>query len=234
MSDMACMSPFHFSRVFRSVTGLPPGSFQGALRLVRAKELLLTTRLSVTDIYFEIGYLGLGTFSSLFQHRVGLGPERFRRLVDEEEPPDWQFVHSAITRTSLARQVFEPTVEGTLTAPQGYAGVAFLGLFPRYLPEGEPVAWTVTLVPGYYQIGPIPYGHYHVMAAATSKLATWQELLLSQASLVATESALDIVGPGRVTVDLALRQRRVEDPPILTALALGLVTAGKRARSKKR
>ena len=64
MADVAHLSPYHFTRVFRHVTGIPPCEFLTALRLQEAKRLLLTTGLSVTDVCFEVGYSSLGTFTA--------------------------------------------------------------------------------------------------------------------------------------------------------------------------
>src|SRR5271157_3336169 len=56
MASVACLSPFHFNRVFSHLTGIPPGEFLSALRFQAARRLLLTTSLSVTEICFEVGY----------------------------------------------------------------------------------------------------------------------------------------------------------------------------------
>src|SRR4051812_48143804 len=62
MADIACFSPCHFNRVFHQVTGVPPSHFHAALRLQRAKQLLMFSDLGVTDICFEVGYSSLGSF----------------------------------------------------------------------------------------------------------------------------------------------------------------------------
>ena len=46
MADIAHLSPYHFARTFKRMTGASPGEFGSAVRLQRAKELLLTTDLS--------------------------------------------------------------------------------------------------------------------------------------------------------------------------------------------
>ena len=81
MAEVACLSPFHFARVFRQATGIPPAAFFAALQLDRAKRLLLETELSVTEICFALGYASLGTFTTRFAARVGVPPGRFRRLA---------------------------------------------------------------------------------------------------------------------------------------------------------
>ncbi len=83
MAEIAHLSLYHFARTFRRVTGIPPGEFLGALRLQRAKELLLTTDLSASEVCFEVGYKSLGTFTSRFTQLVGVSPGRMRRLTEE-------------------------------------------------------------------------------------------------------------------------------------------------------
>lgn len=63
-AEIAGISPFYFNRIFRSIVGIPPGEFAASLRFEYAKELLLTTPASITEICFEAGYNSLGTFST--------------------------------------------------------------------------------------------------------------------------------------------------------------------------
>lgn len=56
MAEIANLSPYHFARTFRGVTGVPPGEFLTAVRLERAKHLLLGTDLNVAEVCFEVGY----------------------------------------------------------------------------------------------------------------------------------------------------------------------------------
>src|SRR5437763_15510695 len=43
MSRIAYISPYHFNRIFRQITGIPPKQFLYALRVETAIRLLLTT-----------------------------------------------------------------------------------------------------------------------------------------------------------------------------------------------
>src|SRR5215211_8257105 len=81
MSRIAYISPCHFNRIFRQITGIPPNQYFYALRLETAKRLLLTTSTSVTDVCFDVGYNSLGTFIRRFTGLVGLSPSRFRSLA---------------------------------------------------------------------------------------------------------------------------------------------------------
>src|ERR1017187_6409826 len=80
MAAIASMSECHFLRVFKEVTSVSPVRFVAALRIERAKHLLLETSLPVTTICFEVGYNSQGTFTRLFTEYVGLSPSSFRRL----------------------------------------------------------------------------------------------------------------------------------------------------------
>jgi AraC-like DNA-binding protein len=76
----AAMSPFHFIRQFQAVFG-DTHQLRIQARLDRAKHLLALSDYSVTDVYMEIGFSSLGSFSDLFARRVGVPPSTYRRRV---------------------------------------------------------------------------------------------------------------------------------------------------------
>ena len=75
----ACLSPFHFNRVFTQVFGETPHEFVTKMRVEEAKKMLLAGDRSVTEICFEVGYESLGSFSARFRSLTGLSPKEFRR-----------------------------------------------------------------------------------------------------------------------------------------------------------
>src|SRR5450755_841122 len=75
----ACLSPFHFNRVFARAFGETPHEFVSRIRIDEAKKLLLAENQSVTDICFDVGYASLGSFSMRFRSLTGLSPAAFRR-----------------------------------------------------------------------------------------------------------------------------------------------------------
>src|SRR5947207_13259213 len=79
LASVACLSPSHFNRVFCRLIGIPPGEFLSALRFQRARQLLLTPSLSVTDICFVVGYPCTGSFTSRVRRLVGLSPRASRQ-----------------------------------------------------------------------------------------------------------------------------------------------------------
>jgi AraC-like DNA-binding protein len=75
----ACLSPFHFSRLFTQAFGETPHEFVTRVRIDEAKRLLLSENRSVTEICFDVGYESLGSFSLRFRSLTGLSPAAFRR-----------------------------------------------------------------------------------------------------------------------------------------------------------
>jgi AraC-like DNA-binding protein len=75
----ACLSAFHFHRLFASTFGETPHDFLTRLRMDQAKRLLLSADMSVTDVCFEVGYTSLGSFGVKFRSLVGKTPTEYQR-----------------------------------------------------------------------------------------------------------------------------------------------------------
>ena len=82
---LAGLSQFHFIRAFRAATGLTPHQYLRERRIHRAKELLVTTPMPVTEICDAVGFQRLGSFSSLFKRLTGETPAAYR-LRRRREP----------------------------------------------------------------------------------------------------------------------------------------------------
>ena len=74
----ACLSPFHFQRLFTRTFGETPQGFLTRLRMDQARQLLAAGDLAVTEVCLEVGYSSLGTFSSRFATLTGKSPSAFR------------------------------------------------------------------------------------------------------------------------------------------------------------
>ena len=79
IARIACLSPYHFQRMFRQAFGHTPMQFLQARRLKAARRLLATTDRPITSICFDVGFDSLGSFSWLFRREFGLPPRNFRR-----------------------------------------------------------------------------------------------------------------------------------------------------------
>jgi AraC family transcriptional regulator len=79
LAEQAGMSEFHFNRLFKRATGLPPSQYQIKLRIDFARRLLRETKKSVITIANEVGYSNPSHFAQLFRKETGLSPTDYRR-----------------------------------------------------------------------------------------------------------------------------------------------------------
>ncbi|HEX8708633.1 MAG TPA: AraC family transcriptional regulator [Pyrinomonadaceae bacterium] len=228
MSRIAYISPFHFNRVFHQITSLPPAKFFGALRLAAAKQLLLTTSMSVTEVCYEVGYNSLGTFTTRFTQLVGLSPHQFRRSSER--------VTMASLETSCARflerprgNADQPCIKGVVTAPASVEGLILVGLFAGHIPQGQPAGGTLLARPGNYSISGVSDGTYHLLAAVLPKSTDLLSYLLPERKslYVGVGESPIIVRKGRAhgLADILLRPMRLTDPPLLISLPLLLTSS---------
>jgi len=85
ISEKACFSRYHFLRLFRQVFNKTPHQYLIERRIEKAKELLSSEQLRVTDVCFEVGFQSLGSFSSLFHKYVGHAPITYREKARQRE-----------------------------------------------------------------------------------------------------------------------------------------------------
>ena len=78
MAREAGYSRYHFARAFAATYGETPRAYLTRRRIERAKMLLRTANLSVTEICFLVGFSSLGSFSSRFRVLVGRSPSEYR------------------------------------------------------------------------------------------------------------------------------------------------------------
>jgi len=72
------MSAYHFARMFKDSTGYSPHQYIVQCRVNRAKELLVDTKLPITDVAFEVGYRTQSHFTTAFGRLAGMTPAAFR------------------------------------------------------------------------------------------------------------------------------------------------------------
>ena len=65
-------------KLFKEHTGLSPATYQQELRLLRAKELLSTTELSIQEIAYRLNFESPDYFSAKFKAKMGLKPSEVR------------------------------------------------------------------------------------------------------------------------------------------------------------
>jgi len=74
----ACLSKYHFLRLFRAAFGLSPYQYIQHLRIEKARTLLVDSVIPITDIAELLGFDNSQSFSRLFFQKMGLYPTQFR------------------------------------------------------------------------------------------------------------------------------------------------------------
>ena len=87
LAAVACLSKFHFLRLFRTTYGTTPAEYVSRRRIERAQDLLRSTNLTVTEVCHTVGFTSLGSFSSRFRAVVGESPSEFQRRWLETGAP---------------------------------------------------------------------------------------------------------------------------------------------------
>ncbi len=77
----AHVSPFHFARLFKKLTGATPHAYLAMLRAARARTLLAETDLSITEVGARVGYSSSSHFAKAFRQATGLSPRAFRAAL---------------------------------------------------------------------------------------------------------------------------------------------------------
>jgi AraC family transcriptional regulator of adaptative response/methylated-DNA-[protein]-cysteine methyltransferase len=77
LARIAGMSPYHFHRVFKSITGLTPKDYAVAHRSQRVRKAL-SKRGTVTEAIYEAGFKSNGRFYAKSSETLGMTPTAFR------------------------------------------------------------------------------------------------------------------------------------------------------------
>jgi len=84
LSREVAISPFHFSRVFRELTGMPPHRYLVKVRLAAAARALRGGA-SVTRAAQDAGFGNLSQFIRQFRRAHGVSPGRYRHASNQQE-----------------------------------------------------------------------------------------------------------------------------------------------------
>src|SRR5574337_2578 len=84
VANTACISKYHFSRIFKETTGLTYQSYLNRVRIEQAKKLLEDDALSITDVGYFVGYSDLTHFERVFKKLVASTPSQYGRQRAEQ------------------------------------------------------------------------------------------------------------------------------------------------------
>jgi len=79
IANAACVSRYHFARMFRLSTGHSPMQYLLQRRIERARQLLLSGRHSVSTVAYELGFFDQSHFVNSFRRVTGATPGWYAR-----------------------------------------------------------------------------------------------------------------------------------------------------------
>jgi AraC family transcriptional regulator len=227
LSDLAVIaaySPFHFSRIFKHQTGVSPLYYMSALRIQRAKELLLNTDLTVRDICLDVGQQSLSSFTTAFSEKVGIAPSSFRATARQSEYLRQTVAEARNTEIRTIYGSKGSVICGQLTGIERLEqGIIMVGLFSKPVPEGMPAYLQLLKKSGFFRLANIRSGTYYLLAVAVTKQMSSVDTLPDHHALFANfEEPFEVGHSMRIWegIELAIRQKQKTDPPILISLPL--------------
>ena len=79
MADALFVNGSYLLRAFKRYTGMTPLCYHHLVRCSRAKELLLHTDQSITEIGEAVGFVSSSHFSHVFRKTLGCTPSEYRK-----------------------------------------------------------------------------------------------------------------------------------------------------------
>jgi AraC family transcriptional activator of pobA len=79
LSEQLNVSPSYLSDMLRSLTGQNAQQHIHSKLIEKAKEILTTTNLSISEIAYRLGFEHPQSFSKLFKSKTSLSPLEFRQ-----------------------------------------------------------------------------------------------------------------------------------------------------------
>lgn len=76
LAETACLSPYHFSRVFKNSTNMTPHQFVLDKKITLAKNMI-TQKKSISEVSYFCGFSSQSHFSCTFKKMVGIPPKEY-------------------------------------------------------------------------------------------------------------------------------------------------------------
>ena len=112
LADTAAMSPYHFHRVFKSITGLTPKAYAAAHRAAKLRDTLPRMP-RVTDAIYEAGFGSSAQFYASSDNALGMAPRAYRRGGGQET------IRFALAQCSLGAVLVAATERGVCAILMG-------------------------------------------------------------------------------------------------------------------
>jgi AraC family transcriptional regulator len=87
LAAVVYMSPYHFARLFKYSTGVPPHRFVVRQRIAHARACLATPELSIAEISLRVGFRTPSHFTTVFRRVLGITPGAYRTAALRDDRP---------------------------------------------------------------------------------------------------------------------------------------------------
>lgn len=78
LAQRANLSPHHFHRVFKAITGLTPKAYASAYRAQRVRQRLATRQTPITEVIYDAGFQTNSRFYEASERMLGMRPKDYR------------------------------------------------------------------------------------------------------------------------------------------------------------
>ncbi len=88
LSETIGVSRSYLSRIFKQETEIPLWDYLNRFRIQKARDLLLLSGESITEIAANVGFEDVGYFSRVFREVTGCSPRAYKKQAQVPQPPD--------------------------------------------------------------------------------------------------------------------------------------------------
>ncbi len=102
LSALVHMSPYHFARLFKRSTGVPPHRYLLRRRIDEARALLAARTVPIAEVARLVGFRTPSHFTTTFRRVTGMTPRAYRSGAGASGAPRTSVVATADTIVSCA------------------------------------------------------------------------------------------------------------------------------------
>ncbi len=84
IADAVRIDRTYLYKLFKARLNISPNQYLNDRRLTRAKELILHTSMTVSEIALSVGFYDLSHFNRVFTAKLGITPGQYRKSIDSE------------------------------------------------------------------------------------------------------------------------------------------------------
>jgi len=132
------MSPWHFHRVFASLTGETPASYAWKRQLAEICRRLVATRQPLVQLALDAGFESQASFTRAFTRHVGVSPARYRR--SGVVSPTYRYAPLDLAAL-VARQRWRESMEPRIVRRPAFHAVGMAGHFTPSTTSRIPELW---------------------------------------------------------------------------------------------